>query len=310
VAPALAGLERRRAARRLEAAQRMGLAEPWERAVPASVASLRASAARVLDRTEDLARAVWREAVGAEPRAPAVIHAAVARDAGDGWPARLTARWLDETFGAFTRGLTLALPSLPATAGAASFARALASFGFAVQVASAPASAPFAVVHDPARVAAHRFAHVSAALAADRAFQVRALGVGRRVAGAQARVLARTLLLAARTLAARVVLGEAPARDAADELTARLYGAPLDASFAGAWPVARDDEPGRWLGLLQAPSLQSALRDRFDVDWFRNPRAWAFLRDEASATSSPEADEATLDAAADAVARAFEEALA
>jgi hypothetical protein len=310
-APALGPLQRRRAAGRHEAAQRQGLAHPWEGLLPVPHASLRASALRVLDRTEDLSRAIWREALGDDRRAPAVLHAVVAREAGDGWPARLTPRWLEDAFGAFTRGLTLDLPALPPAAGAASFARALAMFGFAVREASPPRSMPFALAHEPASLAAHRFARVTGALAADPAFQVRALGIGRHSADAQARVLARSALFEARLDAARLVLGDdaSPGRDVFEELTARLFGAPIDERFADAWPRARTDEPGRWLATLQAPALRRELRDTFDADWFRNPRAWAHLREAGGAPAYAPVDAAAVDASADGLARAFEEAL-
>jgi hypothetical protein len=310
-AASLAPLLRRRAARRVEAARRMGLAHPWEQLAAVSPASLRASAAGLLERTDDLSRAIWRESLEVEPGAAAVLHGAVAREAGDGWPARLTPRWLDETFGAYTRGLELRLPALPEAAGAASFARALAMYGFAVRVAWSDGTMPFALGREPAFAAAHRFAFVAGALAADPEFQIRVLGIGRRSADAQARVLARTLLLEARLTAARILLGDdlAPARDVFDDVTARLFGAPLDGRFHGAWPPARVDEPGRWLGLLQAPGLRRALRDGFDIDWFRNPRAWTHLRSMGTTPAHEAVDERSLEGCGDALVRFFEDAL-
>ncbi len=145
----LAPVARLRSARRAEVARRMGLAHPWAPVASVDLGRLRASAARFLERTDDLSRAVWRESLGAEPGVAAVLHAAVAREAGDGWPARLTPRWIEEQFGAGVRGLPLDLPALPATLGAASFARALALFGHAFRVASAQRSLPFALASEP-----------------------------------------------------------------------------------------------------------------------------------------------------------------
>jgi hypothetical protein len=311
MAPSLASLHRRAAARRVEVSRRMGLAHPWERLVPCSPSALRASASRLLERTDDLSRSIWRESLEDDPTAPAVLHVAVAREAGHGWPARLTPRWLEETFGAYTRGLTVDLPALPQAVGASSFALALAMFGFAVRVAWADTAMPFALAREPAFAAAHRFAFVVGALAADPEFQVRVLGIGRRSAGAQARVLARTSLFEARLAAARILLGDdvGPARDVFDDVTARLFGAPLDARFHGAWPLAGVDEPGRWLGLLQATGLRRALRDEFDTDWFRNPRAWTHLRSTGAMPAHEPVEETSLEACGDALVRFFEDAL-
>jgi hypothetical protein len=310
-APSLAPVARLRATRRAEVARRMGLAHPWEPAVAVGLGPLRASAARFFERTDDLSRAVWRESLGTEPGAAAVLHAAVAREAGDGWPARLTPRWLAEQFGAGISGLPLALPALPQTMGAASFARALALFGYAFRVASAEGTMPFTLASDPWFVSAYRFAFVFGALAADPEFGVRSLGLGRRVAGRQARILARSALLEARVGAARVMLGagEGAPRDAFDDVTERLFGAPVDRRFQGVWPVARTDEPARWLALLLAPALREALREGFDADWFRNPRAWAHLRALGAGPAFEAVDEATLEPGGDALVRSFERAL-
>jgi hypothetical protein len=306
--PFLAPIRRMRAARRVEAARRMGLAHPWDALTPIGPAALRASATRFLERTDDLSRAVWRE--HAQVGASAIFHAVVAREAGDGWPSRLTPRWLEETFGAGTRGLTFDLPELPQTLGAASFARALALFGYAFRLASAPASMPFSLKREPAFVGAHRTAFVFGALAADSDFYLRALGVGRRATHAQVRALARTALFEARLNAARVLLGDGgAARDAFEDIGARLLGSPLDARLHDAWPVARDDEPARWLALLQAPAERRSLRDRFDIDWFRNPRAWAQLRSEGVGPAHEAVEENSLASGGDALVRSFEDAL-
>jgi hypothetical protein len=310
-APSLAPLGRRRASRRVEVARRMGFADPWEPEVPIAIGTLRASASRFLERTDDLSLAVWRESLGAEPGAAAVLHAAVAREAGEGWPARLTPRWLEELFGAGTRGLTLDLPTLPQTIGAASFARGLALFGHAFRVASNQGSMPFALARDPWFVGAHRLAFVFGALAADPQFYLRALGLGQRVAGGQARVLARTALLEARVAAARLLLGgdEPGRRDAFDDIAARLFGAPMGRRFHGVWPAAREDEPARWLALLLTPELRASLRDHFDTDWFRNPRAWVHLRSLGAGPAFETVDEGALESGGDALVRSFEHAL-
>jgi hypothetical protein len=312
-APHVAQARRERAARRVEIARRLGVAHPWAPLAAAPLGTLRAAAARLLDATEDVSRAVWKEAASGGGNAAAILHAAVARDAGDGWPARLGPRWLEETFDPGARGLPIELPELPAPVGAASFARALYAFGFAVRVASAPASMPFVLAREPAFAGAHRLAFVFGALAADPEFHVRALGLGRHVASVQARVLAKTALLEARLHAARLLLGDDAAfgsRHLFEEIGVRLFGSPLDPRFCGAWPAPREDEPARFVALIEARALREAMRQRFDVDWFRNPRAWADVRAMGAAAAHEPVDEGGLGSGADLLGRAFEGSLA
>jgi hypothetical protein len=333
VASDLGEIARSRAARRAEVARRLGLEHPWAPLVPVGAAVVRTAAQRLLDATEDLSRAVWKDAQRGGGAA-SVLSSAVAREAEQGWPARLTARWLEETFAPGTRGLTIELPPMPATLGASSFARALYAFGIAFRAGPGdPASwrlrAPYALSRPPAFVDAHRFAFVFAALPANPEWQARALGLGRRGALAQARVLARTALLEARVHAARLLLGDEAAfapRDLFEEMGVRLFGSTLDSRLRGAWPHAREDEPARMLALLDAPSFAAGLRDRFDVDWFRNPHAWAHLRALAAVPAHEEPPgvlgapalsalgrepdaAARLEAKAGSLARAFEDSL-
>jgi hypothetical protein len=303
-APALGQLARQRAARRVEVARRFGLESPWGLSTK-ELNALRDAAMRLLDATEDLSRAVWDRALGPAAR----LHEAVARDAGDGWPARLTPHWFEDVFGANLRGLPLELPVLPTPLGAASFALALSMFGIALRLASAPPSMPFALAREPAFIGAHRLGFVFGALAFDARWQQRTLGVARRIALAQSRLLARSALLGARLHATRLLLGDetrfAP-RDRFDELGVRLFGRELDPRLCGAWPRVRDDEPARFVALLQAPSLADKLRDRFDSDWYRNPRAWGDLRAQGADPAHEPIDASALVGQVDALARAFE----
>ena len=311
-APTLADVARRRAARRVEVAHRLGLEHVWEPLVAVPPGILAALALRFLDATEDLSRAVLRGLDGGGAGVAAVLHACVGRDAAEGWPARLTGRWLDETFPEGARTLRLKVPLLPLALGAASFARALFAFGFQVRVSASPSSMPFALAREPAFTAAHRMGFVFGALAADPGWQLSALGIGRRSALAQARVLARTALIEARLHAARLLLGDDAAfapRDRFEELGARLFGVPLDSRFRGAWPRARDDEPARFLALLEAETLLTSLRERFDLDWFRNPRAWSNFRACGAGPVREPVDSNALGGKVDSLARAFESSL-
>jgi hypothetical protein len=199
--------------------------------------------------------------------------------------------------------LRLDLGQLPSPIGASSFARALAAFGRALRVAGHAPSLPFALAADPAFVDAHRFAYVFGALAAERAFQQKVLGNVARVADLQSRILTKTLLFEARLTAARV-LGPG---DREDELAHDLFGGPLP--LRGAWPRPRDDEPARVRALATVLDFARELVERFDEDWFENPRAVTFVRARASAPAWEEPKEIPLAQAA-ALARAFEERLA
>jgi hypothetical protein len=277
--------------------------------VPASRGVLRGAARGLLDATEELALAFRKESRFEHDDAASVLWEAGARDAGSGWPARLSTDWLKDVFRGEPRELTLELGPLPRPVGAASFARALTQFGFAVRVVMAPSSEPFALAREPAFVAAHRLGFLFGSLVADPEFHVRALGLSRGAARTQARSLVKTAVTEVRTIAVRVLLGDEAAFAPEDlylEMTVRLFGSPLDERLRGAWPGPREDEPARLLGVLQTAALRRALRDRFDVDWFHNPRAWAHLRDQANGPAREPVDEPLVRDAAIALARELE----
>jgi hypothetical protein len=313
-APTIARIGRERAERRVEVARRLGIHHPAALATRVPRSALSSAAASFLDSSDDLSAAVLGEARtdrAAHPSPADAILVALAKDAREGWPARLSPRWIEELFGALARGAKLELPALPPPLGAASFARALGTFGWAFRLAGCAPGMPFALALDPEPTDAHRFRLVFSALATSTAFQRRSLGTGARAAAAQARSLARTALFAARYAAARFLLTDdvRPASGALfEELTTRLFTAPLPPAFAGAWPRAQDDDTARTLALFTALPLANALVERFDSDWFRNPRAFDYLRALASAPAYD--DRAELDAGSSrALAKAFEEAL-
>jgi hypothetical protein len=311
LAPELASIDAHRASRRVEAARRLGLAHPWTPLVSAGPALLRETAERFLGATDDLWSAAVRDVLRDGGGAAAVLVAVTAREAGEGWPARLNAASLRDLLPRAFDEFPVALPVLPTALGAASFARAMQILGFELRVARRSTSVPFALAREPAFVAAHRQGFVVGSLAADPVFQARALGLSRRASAAQARALARTALFEARLSAVRLLAGDDAAfapRDLVDELTARLFDRSLDPRFVGAWPRVRDDEPARWLALLQTRAARDSLRDRFDADWFRNPRAWQEMR-EATLAREP-VDEEGVRGGAAALAQAFEGALA
>ncbi|WP_437734265.1 hypothetical protein [Sorangium sp. So ce1335] len=279
---------RQEAARRLDEARLAAVeipCDPPDAAIGAAGALLRG--------TEPMLQpeAAWHAALGR----------AVGRDAASGWPARLSARWIEELFRStrLTEGLAIDLGPLPRPLGAASFARALARFGAALSRASA--RGPFALAHAPADLRRARRAALFGGLVADPVFCARALGLGRGRALDQARATARSLLLSLRLDAATVSLvGHAgqdggghvllraarDRRDRFEEATAGALGASIPGVLAGVVPALDPDAAVRLAGALLAARDRRDLIERFDEDWFRNPRAAEALRDEDSAPPS------------------------
>jgi hypothetical protein len=135
------------------------------------------------------------------------------------------------------------------------------------------------------------------------------LELPQRVATAQARVLGTTSFFHARTVAARAWLASVETSEPSlfEEVTSRVFGAPLPATMRDAWPAPRVDEPARILGLLGTRAFVRDLVERFDDDWFRNPKAGQHLT---SLACGPAFDLEPLDEDAPSkLARAFEEAL-
>ncbi len=323
---------------RFEAAQRLGLARPSSLSLAIPRGELVAFANALLTATDGASAHVLGEARLREdrtrtaPDATLAVRVALARNAREGWPARLTARWFLDLFSSgdvasgtldLTRGLRVAIPKLPEALGASSFARALGAFGYAVAEAGTAPSLPFVLAREPLFVRAHRFALVFASLPTSESFQRRALGLAPSVARDQARAIARASLVDARTIAMRFLLtddAKLPARDVFEELSSRVFGAPLPSGLTAAWPLARGDEAARLAALATAEPLANELVSRFDDDWFRNPKAAMHLRAIASAPAreEPRAEGDgggggvdPLDAAAALrLARRFEEAIA
>jgi hypothetical protein len=279
----IAELARHVAERRVEAHRRLG-ADADAIELPCDATALAEAARAVLDRTAELVDVGRYRGAGFE----APLVAALGRDATEGWPARLSARWLDETFRGteLTRGLAIELGPLPEPLGAASFARALADFGDAFAVAAAPRAAPFVLRRRPFDVRRARRAALFASLTTDPTFGRHALGLGRDRAREQARLVARALLLSLRLDATRVLLRGALASDPRalahrfEEGTERALGVPFPPALAGVVPSIGPADAVRFVGSLLAATDALALRDGFDEDWFRSPHAALALRDE------------------------------
>jgi hypothetical protein len=308
LAAPVAAVRKERRERRFEAARRLGLAHPSALASSVDIAT---AARTLLDATEPLAR----ELLGASRkkaefpwRASSAIEVDLARDARDGWPSRLTQRWLDEAFVALApRGVDAG--RLPEALGAASFLRAASAWGFAWRTSGAPRSMPFGLARDPYPTPAFRFGFALASVVAEPSFQKHVLELPSRLANGQTRALRMTMFHHARVTAARALLAsqESVSPTLFEELGARLFGAPLPESMCEAWPDPRPTDASRLVALLGTPAFLAQLVGRFDEDWFRNPRAGKHLT---SLACGPAFDaDPPPDGAATAMARAFEEAL-
>ncbi|MBX3200705.1 MAG: hypothetical protein KF894_21390 [Labilithrix sp.] len=319
LAAPVAAVRKELRARRFEAARRLGLDHPWALATSAGASELETLARAILDATEPLARELHKDArrrVGPvrAGSAAAFVVDGFARDAEEGWPARLGARWLEDVF----RELAPRAPrvaKLPTARGGASFLRAAHQWGFALRLGAVARSLPFALARDPYPVEAFVVGGALAAAVAGRPFAKRKLGLPARGADAHARALARVLFATLRTSAATLLAGvRDPVReDELEELTARLFGAPLPRDLAAAWALggfagsARVDAPARFVAAVRTHGVVRDLVDRFDEDWFDNPRAGAHL---ASIGAGPPWQGDVPDAeVARAAARSFEETL-
>lgn len=293
LADPIVAVRRERQARSEEVARRLGL-EPKK---PTELANA------FLDATEPLAR-VWLKKIGGTPAN--VIESTFAKDATEGWPARLTSRWLEDAFKTIAPRTPKDVP-MPAALGAASFLRAAANWGYALRVGSTAKSLPFGLARDPEPTEAFLYGDLLALAISGRVFQRRKLDVAARVAEAQERMLARTRFVALRELAALVVDDDPEAR------TARLYGQPLPRALGEAWARGgisgriRSDAGARFIAALRAYDLRDDLVRNHDEDWFDNPRAAQRL---GNISAGPiRQDDAPSEGLVPKLARSFEEAL-
>jgi hypothetical protein len=317
-APRLAPLARDAAVPRVEVRKRLGLERSaGDGTGEISLADLEMAARGFLRKTVDLRAAlrreseVYRAAETPHSRLAAWIGDALSTDAPEGWPARLTPRWFEEAFRAVSRGARLTL-DLPEVVGASSFARGLYGFGVGIRE-GARSGLPFCVAMSPDRTDAHRIGFVFGALPVEETFQRKVLGLGERRAKGQARSLARTALAEAVGVVARWLLtrdSESRRGSEWEEITCDVFHGPIDARFAGTWPARRGNETSRLEALLEALPLASDLVSRFDVDWYRNPKAGDWMRARSGGPARvPSATRPDAMALASSLSKAFEEAL-
>ncbi len=216
---------------------------------------------------------------------PETLDRGLARDAGEGWPAAITGRWLREALdrGQLFQGLRIAPFTPPAPLGAASFARALSRVGAELARADRPGGSPACLHADPFDLLVASRAALFGALLLEPSFHVRRLGLGPGRARAQARTVARAAVVWLRVAALRAAAWASlpgPGGAPYDELAERSLGRPLPGVLAGVLPRAGPSSSVELAGAVRAASDRMELRARFDEDWFDNPRAHEALRHE------------------------------
>lgn len=306
LAPPVAAVRKEQRARRFEAAKRLGLEHPF--ALAGDVAQRAVLARALLDATEAIAEDRRRRARVPTTSAAFALHHALARSANDGWPAHLGARWLDDAFAALVVR-PFEAPPMPAPVGGASFLRAAFVWGHGLRTAGTARSLPFVLARDPYPRDAYRFGSLFATTVADPLFQKKKLAISARVASAQSRLLRETLLYEARLHAMRFLLAQPVEIDRGtfEELTARVFGAALPPALRHAWPEPRICELARLDAVLLTHAFARDLVERFDEDWFANPKTGSHL---AAIAAGPLFTDHPLDEKVpETIGRAFERAL-
>ncbi len=267
------------AGRRHEAALRLGLSGAYEiegaAIPPVSV---------LVDEALGLTEPAFAEVRGAS--FGELVRISVAADAGEGWPAKITARWLRSIFGRgpLFDGLTLSVDPLPEPLGAASFGRALARTGAELAYRDRPNDVPASVARDPFDLFEASRAALFGALVIEPAFHARKLGLGPGRARDQARAIARRAVIWVRIAALRALayadLGEVDRSADYPEHAERCLGRPLPRELAGVMPLASPTAALELASFFRAAEARESLREAFDEDWFDNPRAHEAIRHE------------------------------
>jgi hypothetical protein len=246
-------------------------------------------AGRVLSESDDLASSVRADAWYQ------TLEVALARRAKQGWPVKPRQRWLLEVFAGtdIAGGMRVPRAKLPEGWGASSYARALGSLGMRLFEAGRPTALPFAMHQHPYGVRKQLRRALFASIAAETSFATRVLGLGKGPALDHRRELLRAMALSLRIDAWRVITaatarqGLGAAREAYRATGERVLGSGLGAEFCGVLPTLRSGDGAALCAAVLAWARRRELIDRFDEDWFRNPRAIAELRHEDSLARDP-----------------------
>lgn len=230
------------------------------------------------------------------------FETALASSASQGWPAHLTAQSVASLLGPrdWLRR-TVREPRWPQLIGPTSFMRALFELGRELAFAWAASTHPFVMAHSAGGQAQHRLGYLLASLPLNVEWQKRALGLRNDQAHEQVRILANALMCHAAWLCIKVRLAQA-AGISANELRLayvqdpiETFGLELSKAFAGQLPRLDFDDVHRLVGFWFALSDHARLRDTFDSDWFRNPRAIETLLEQSAAIESDGTEPATIE---------------
>ncbi len=296
--------------RRAELGRRAGL--PHLDVVESPTEELARLAARALDTTRP-----WLvELVSPSPEA--YLSWSLGTGAREDWPARLTARTAVEMLEMpdLVDGLTLELGRFPKALGPASFLRGQMRLGAAIASAAASRELPFVVTHAPNRLTPLCTGALLGQAPLSDAWQTRRVKVTSPIRrSARRRALQGIRLLALRHLALSVQLREQLLGGRAHALT---HGLPLLEEHLGHWlpkpplgvfPRVSPETPARFAALLYATLEGQRLVEKFDTDWFDNPRAAREIRGELLTPSGTRIPFESLERALDLTLRELEAAL-
>ncbi|PKN49002.1 MAG: hypothetical protein CVU63_03370 [Deltaproteobacteria bacterium HGW-Deltaproteobacteria-20] len=237
-------------------------------------------ARRVLGATDDVMSASAWQVDGWQD----VVAVGAAMDARHGWPAALTARWFRSVFGGWKtlEGLRIDPGPLCDALCGASFARALARFGAAVYRGCAGrAGGTFSLTHRPFDAASASYGALFASLLTSVPFLKRHMGLGSDTAREQAHAMGRSLLISMRVCAAQAAVAAAEEPEAMVEAhvstATDAFGSSVPEEMVGVVPRYDPRAGARLCGALRAAILERDLVERFDEDWFDNPRAHEWL---------------------------------
>jgi len=268
------------AMQRHSAAHHLGIGELGWLEAPVNGCYVSAIVSQVLEATEDAASA----SIGNDTGWEHAIWTGSATEAEHGWPAVLSPRWFRSVFDGWKvlRGVRIDPGPLCGALCGASFARALARFGVAVHRGCAErACNSFSLAFRPFDMASASYGALFASLLASIPFLKRRLGLGSEAARHQAVSTGRSLLISLRTRAAQAAVASAGTRDATVDAhvtcTSRALRSSVPDETAAVVPRYDPQSPSRLCGALLASVLERELVNRFDDDWFDNPRAHEHL---------------------------------
>jgi hypothetical protein len=230
------------------------------------------------------------------------LNVALASDASQGWPAHLNAQSVAALLGSKAwLARSVREPDWPRLIGPTSFMRSLYAVGRALGFAWAAGTHPYAIAHAPGGQNEHRLGFLLAALPTSPEWQKRVLGVREDRARAQVRGLTKALICAVHMLCLQVRLVRSAEQSAGalarsyEQHSIELFGFELPPAFAGMLPRLEYYAAHQLVACWRALSDHVRLRNVYDVDWFRNPRALEAILEESAAIESAPLDAAALE---------------